>query len=236
MRSQQTLCGKLGTGSLVLTSLFLCLVFASQCQAAVANFDNLTTTNTDSLGAHFGTVPSTYDGLQWSGLAFLADADYGSPTTPSSTVYGNTYTSPSLPNLAYSGGTSIISAPAGGLFVFDGAYFSTFAYKDTFTYPSGWTGEPCQTLQLTGFFKGGGSASFTVNLSDTSFDSVTPPDGWGPLASLWIQPAVSSGNWWTMDDFTFGGTEVPEPISMTFFVTGLIAVGGFAVRRRIKGK
>jgi len=56
--------------------------------------------------------------------------------------------------------------------------------------------------------------------------------GWGYSDH---QASVAVGNSWVE---TYGGTTTttPEPVSMIFFATGLVAVGGYMARRRMLRK
>jgi hypothetical protein len=98
-------------------------------------------------------------------------------------------------------------------------------------------GESATSLTLEGYNGANLVGTATIPLSFSAF--VYTPVNFNNITELefiGVGPNSGSGwvEYWGMDNLEY--TPVPEPISMIFFGTGLVAVGGYVSRRRMMRK
>jgi hypothetical protein len=202
--------------TLVLT-LFVLVVFGtSLARATTYDFDSLATPS-DQGGQHWGVVPTSYGGLNWSGWEVANGDDYKS-------VYSNSYTAPSSPNFAYNGDGALTVTITGSPFNFLGAYFSPWAQNN------GIQSFSSQTVKVEGYSGAILVNSDSWNLEPDEFvlHTVTGFDNIDKL----VITSDGNGRWFAMDNFEYTSTPVPEPATMLLLGSGLLGIWGF--RRKFR--
>jgi hypothetical protein len=177
----------------LLAAVVLCLLPAF---GGVITFDDLPDTGQP--------VPAGYAGFNWSSdFYYESDADYLS-------TYGNTYPFPSSPNATYNAFGDESVTMSGGVFTFNGAYFSGWGADNTAqSYTS-------STMTVVGYLGGSFVGSVSTALPANSFI-------WLP-ANMTVDTlefhASSDSTWWLMDNLTYN-EGVPEPGSLALLISGL---------------
>jgi len=190
-------------------------------RATVVTFDDLPAAG---LG---GPIPNGYGGLNWDNFYYInGDFDLTS---------GYFYGIVSPGNVAYNAfgaPADVMSVSSSTPFFFNGAYF-TAAWNDnlqvTVTGYSGATPVDSETVTLSATAPTFESFNY-AGVTEVTFDSFggTPHPGYD-----------GSGEHFAMDNFTYNQrvrSITPEPVSLMFFGTGLVAVSGYVARRRMQRK
>ena len=205
----------------ILVAALIVIAMVSSVKATIViTFDDLSTPSVLG-GQHYGLIPATYAGFQWSPYGEVDgwNVGYGPDYK---TVYGNTYNPPSANNFAYNSGLQITSV-SDGLFNFVGAYFSTWAQNNSFqSYSS-------RTVTVKGYNGITLVGSTTWNLSSNSYNWYAANfQGIDKVEFL----SDGAGCWWTMDNFTYD--PIPEPGTILLLGSGFIGLGFIGWYRRRK--
>lgn len=187
-----------------LVMILVVLGLVNIAAATVIGFDDLTTPNTGSGMANWGVVPTSYQGLTWTGLEVL---NGDGPGKNYKNTYGNSYGPTSSTNFAYNGGNgNLVTLIGSSHFDFIGADFTSFAQNNAYQSFS------ARSLTLVG--KLGTNVLYTlpVSLSPSSFNAVVA--NFIGIDTLEIQ-SQGAGKYWGMDNFT-----TPEPATIAMLCLG----------------
>jgi len=200
--------------------MFLALfLFAVRAEAALINFDDLSTPNNTG-GALWGVVPSPYQGYTWTSSVPGSTWEVQENNSYKS-VYANSYNFQSLPNAAYNGdsGAKTVYLSSASPFNFDSAYFWTWTRNNTL-----WSGVSATSLTVSGY-------SGATLVGSTSFNLAYVPT----LVQVGLTgvdevrfTSNASGTYWLMDN----AVVTPIPPSVFLLGAGLMGIG--VVRKRIR--
>jgi hypothetical protein len=170
-------------------------------------------------GVNWGVVPNGYLGLDWQFIEVERLSNYQQ-------TYNNyQLTFPSVPLAALNGGNTggneLVSFSSAQPVLFEGAYFSTWAGSNTFSWFSS------RELTVTGYLNGKEVGSTTFSLSP---NFVWQEFNFGLVNQVSFRHGEpDDGHWWLMDNMQVSAT--PLPATLLLFVGGLIALGLFGKRR-----
>lgn len=195
--------------------LGLLAVAGQAAQAAVLDFDDLALNQSGVIN-----VPTPYHGILWGTLGDTDLYAWGDISYSAANSYGNSYNSPSGGNAASNyAGPVYASLSGGGVFDFNGAYFSSYTIYNALQSDS------ATILTLEGFNGSTLVDSLTVNLN-IGYDWIQADF----LGITSLRLTSSNGiieperTRWMIDDFTFNATpsaQVPEPATLALTLTGL---------------
>jgi hypothetical protein len=196
----------------LITICVVLLAISAQSRATmVIGFDDLSTPYTGSGIADWGFVPTSYQGLTWTGFEVL---NGDGPGNNYKTVYGNSYGPTSSHNFAYNGDDGYLITTVADPFNFISADFTSFVQNDTYQSFS------ARSLTLTGYVGNTVVYTLSVNpLPTNKFTTVTA--NFIGIDTLEIK-SDAAGHYWGMDNFT-----VPEPATI-----GLLSLGALSLLRR----
>jgi hypothetical protein len=200
----------------ILSVLAICFFgFNGLAHATLIGFDDLPTPLVGpGYTSSWGYVPSSYQGLTWTGWEVTENNSYN-------IVFGDSVTFPSGPNAAYNGGdgNQVVTISSCKPFNFTSAYFWTWTYNNSF-----WNGVSASSLTVSAYSGGTEKGSVLLNLANapqeqtfnfTNVDKVTFTEN-------------GAGLYWLMDNAQVSA--VPIPSSLLLIVPGLF--GLVALRKR----
>jgi hypothetical protein len=208
------------TGRSLVLSLGVIAFATLPVVADTIDFNDLATPDSGSGIANWGVVPSSYDGLMWSGWEVVDGQTFN-------TVYGTPIFSGPFPNnAAYNGGDGNLTvsiSSGGGMFDLDSADLSY--WPDVGSYASGMVtiagyrsdvavGAPVVVELGTGF------ALTAINLD--GIDSAT-------------FTSSGEGKYWLMDNLTVTSTPEPGP-AWPFALGGALLLVSHFIRRRCESR
>lgn len=200
-------------------------VAGQAAHAAVLDFDDLALNQSGVIN-----VPTPYHGILWGTLGDTDLYAWGDISYSAANSYGNSYNSPSGGNAASNyAGPVYASLSGGGVFDFNGAYFSSYTLYDVLQSDS------ATVLTLEGLNGSTVVDSLTVNLN-IGYDWIQADF----LGITSLRLTSSNGiieperTRWMIDDFTFDATpsaHVPEPATLALSLTGLAWLTSWRRRR-----
>jgi|JI9StandDraft_1071089.scaffolds.fasta_scaffold10525_2 hypothetical protein len=200
-------------------------VAGQAAHAAVLDFDDLALNQSGVIN-----VPTPYHGILWGTLGDTDLYAWGDISYSAANSYGNSYNSPSGGNAASNyAGPVYASLSSGGVFDFNGAYFSSYTLYDVLQSDS------ATVLTLEGLNGATVVDSLTVNLN-IGYDWIQADF----LGITSLRLTSSNGiieperTRWMIDDFTFNATpsaHVPEPATLALSLTGLAWLTSWRRRR-----
>jgi hypothetical protein len=178
---------------------------------------------------YIGYITNPYGGLLWtqgeSGWNVLSPSNYS--------LYGNTYATSNFVFNGTDGGVAgsplIITRSGGGLFDFYGADYSTFAFNDGFLDPYS-----SETITVKGYRDGVETGSIEYVLSSDAFVRGDANCGFLGIDTLKFFNDGGTEATWTMDNFEYAPSAVPEPSSLILLGTGIGGFASVALRRKRK--
>jgi hypothetical protein len=202
---------------------------------------NDSTSTINSISASFSTRGASTDNtftLTVSGTNATYASSYArlwNPEAGGNSAYSGTFT-----NYSYTFTATGLTTTTNGDWTIYNASSSNIPTSITGSF----TGTFDYTADPSNLAGNGDTLAANLTFSDTLFDyNATGPDGWNSQYPQYLYglpystfaTSTDGGIIVDSDQFGYAGTVdvTPEPISMIFFGTGLVAVGGFVARRRM---
>lgn len=185
----------------------LAMLIAGSANAAVLTFDSIT------LGGNYVTIGSTgqtvHQGFTFDSRWYVGNTSQGSYEGAAHSARNYLSNGSNVTNLTVSHATD---------FTFNGAWFATPTHSS-----------PAEWINITAYGAG------NVLIGSTGNVAINTTEQWvaANFANVRSLNITRGDGWFTMDDFTYNGAEVPEPASMALFGLGIL---GLVASRRRKQK
>jgi hypothetical protein len=194
----------------------------SASASVVVNFDDLATSqpwNYYGNNQAWDTVPTSYQGLTWSGWEVADGRDYTGAAFQNSTV-----TIPSMNNFAYNGSGVNTITTSGSKFNFEGIDVAFWAYQNARLNQGGSVGSA--TVTIKGYDGMSLVGTYTATLTK-DFTWLATPGLVGLTSVQFLNDGVAS-SFWVGDNFQY--SMVPEPTTMIAGALLLLPFGASTLR------
>jgi len=201
------------------------VAFATLSVGGMASATTITFDDINAAVGGFGlvTLPSPYDGLNWSCPSGCLVMDVAVYSSSFASGYENSVVSP--PNvLATSGFT--FSPAAGGTFSFDSTYITAAWRNDMSVAVVGYSGSTVVDTTTLTLGAAGIQGFFTFDWNNLTSVSITPSGG--TASTIYT---AANGVEIGVDNLTVSGSPVPLPAAFPLLLSGLAGLGAFGRRK-----